>query len=150
MMTLRPARRWRLSRRCSGPPACNSGSPVRHFDAEQRAIVLAAEDVGIARAAARAGAADREFDREGGVELDVIGNAVVLDAEKAAHGLARQRAAPPHMVVIGAGGKDHIERDTIDPGILAADRLRDLAERPPGITRPPPSPRSGTGRAGRP
>src|SRR5437588_2387704 len=110
----------------------STGSPVRHFDAEQRAIVLAAEDVGIARAAARAGAADREFDREGGVELDVIGNAVVLDAEKAAHGLARQRAAPPHMVVIGAGGKDHIERDAIDPRILAADRLRDLAERPAG------------------
>src|SRR5947209_20210318 len=102
MMTLRPARRWRLSRRCSGPPACNAGSPVRHFDAEQRAVVLAAEDVGIARAAARAGAADREFDREGGVELVVIGNAVILDAENPAHRCARQHTTPPHILVIGA------------------------------------------------
>src|SRR5437588_9953621 len=104
----------------------STGSPVRHFDAEQRAIVLAAEEVGIARAAARAGAADREFDREGGVELDVIGNAVILDAENPAHRCARQHTAPPHMLVIGALGEDHVERDAIDAGILAADRLRDL------------------------
>src|SRR5207302_194110 len=107
-----------------------AGSLPRHRDAEKRAVMLAAEDVGVARAAARAGAADREFDRQCRGELDVIGDAGVVDAEGPAHRGAGQDAALPHMVVIGAGGEDHIEGDAVDPGILAADRLGDFGKRP--------------------
>ena len=51
------------------------------FDVEERAVLLAAEDVGVARAAARTDAADRELDRQRRGELDVIGDARVFDAE---------------------------------------------------------------------
>ena len=45
-------------------------SSSRHFDVEQRTILLAAEDLGIAGAAVRHPAAYRELDRQCRVELD--------------------------------------------------------------------------------
>src|SRR5438477_13107742 len=47
----------------------SSASPLRHPDAEQRAVLLAAEDVGVPRAAAGDRSGDREFDRQRRVEL---------------------------------------------------------------------------------
>src|SRR5437764_11872938 len=91
--------------------------------------MLAAEDVGVARAAAGPGAADREFDRQRRIELDVIGDAGVVDAKDPADRGARQHAALPHMIVIGALGENHIEGDAVDAGILAADRLGDFGKR---------------------
>src|SRR5947208_14124318 len=128
----RPARQSPDWRPCSARPVSEAASPVWHGDAEERPILLAAEYIGIAWAAARAGAPDREFDRQCGVELDVIADAAVRDAEEAAQRSARQYPALPHTLVIGALGKDDIEGDMVDPGILAADRLRNIGEPPAG------------------
>jgi hypothetical protein len=56
-------------------------SIFRHLEVEQGAILLAAEDVGIAGAAARQPAVHREFDRQGRVEFDMIGELSRIDAE---------------------------------------------------------------------
>src|SRR5258708_4917708 len=114
----------------------SSASLGRHLDAEQRAVLLAAEDVGVAWAAAGDRSRYREFDRQRRVELDVIGDAAVRDIEYPAHRRARQRAAVAYPLVIGTLGEDHIEGDPVDPGILAADRLGDLGERPSGHQAP--------------
>src|SRR5439155_1652092 len=124
----RRARQWQRSRSCSATAGFSAASSLQHLDTEEEAVMLAAEDVGVDRAAARVGAADCEFDRQRRIELDVIGDAGIVDTEDAAHRGARQDSAVPHMVVIGAGGEDHVEGDPVDPGILAADRLGDFGE----------------------
>ena len=60
-----------------------------HFDVEQRTILLTAEDVGVAGAAARHSAVDRELDRQGRVELYMVGDLRRIDAEDPADGRAR-------------------------------------------------------------
>jgi hypothetical protein len=59
------------------------------FDVEERAVLLAAEDVGVARAAARRSAIDCELDRQCRVEFDVVGDLRRIDAEDPANGSAR-------------------------------------------------------------
>jgi hypothetical protein len=48
-------------------------------------LLLAAEDVGVARASARHRAVDRELDRQGRVERDVVGDLRSVDAEDPAN-----------------------------------------------------------------
>jgi hypothetical protein len=100
---------------------------VRHADVEQRRVLLRAEDVGIAGAAARAQAIDRELDRIAGIELDEIaersGGAVELAAPIRASARARASRArtPPCR-------EDHVEGDQVDAGVLAAHGLGELAK----------------------
>ena len=65
----------------------------RHFQVEQRRVLLRAEDVRIARAAARSQPVDRELDRVGGIEFDEIGDALGRDPVEPRHCLARQHLA---------------------------------------------------------
>src|SRR6516165_8763853 len=58
----------------SGGPRLGSASTVRYFDVEQRAISLAAEDVGVCGAVAWHPAVDRELDGHCRVEFDVVGD----------------------------------------------------------------------------
>src|SRR5271166_3602008 len=53
----------------------------QHLEVEQRAVLLAAEDVGVARASARHPAVDSKLDRQCRVEFDVVGDLRGIDAE---------------------------------------------------------------------
>src|SRR4051794_14625846 len=103
--------------------------PRWNLDAEKRPILLAAENVGITDAPARRLPVDRELDREGRVELDVVANPFGWDAVEPAHGVARQDLAAPHEVVGLAVLEDHVEGDPVDARVLAADRLRERNQR---------------------
>src|SRR5271167_1643539 len=105
-----------------------SNSTVRHVDVEQRTILLAAEDVGVTRAAARYPAVHCELDRQCRVERDVVGDLRHIDAEDPADGRARQDTAVTHPLIGGAVGEDHVEGYLVDAGVLAADRLGDLGQ----------------------
>jgi hypothetical protein len=74
---------------------------TRHFNVEQRAILLAAEDIGVAGAAARHPAVYRKLDRQCRIELDVIGDYVRIDAEDPTNRRTRQDPALAHPVRIG-------------------------------------------------
>src|SRR5260370_36730272 len=101
-------------------------SPRRNRDLQQRAVLLAAEDVGVAGNAAGDRSQDREFGRQCRGELDVIGDAALRNAKYPAERRPRQHAAAADEIVIGALREDNVEGDLVDPGILAADRLRNL------------------------
>jgi len=45
-----------------------------------------------------------------------------------AHRGSRQHAGATNEIVVGLLGENHIEGDLVDPGILAADRLRHIGE----------------------
>jgi len=112
-------------------------STLRNLDVEQWAILLAAEDVCVAGTAARQPAEHREFDRQCRVESDVVGELRLLDAENPAHGCTRQDPTFAHPVISCAVGKDNVEGDLVDPGVLVlrivlaiSDNLR-LAITPP-------------------
>jgi hypothetical protein len=70
---------------------------------------LAAEDVGVTRAAARHPAVDSKLDRQGRVEFHVVGDLRSIDAEDPADGSAREDAAVAHQVISGAIGEDNVE-----------------------------------------
>src|ERR1700730_137065 len=103
---------------CAAPLLC------RHLDIQQRSILLCAENVRVAGAAAWPKSVEREFDRVPGVELDEVGDALVRDAVELAHRLAGEHACPFYPFVGGALGEDNVEGDEIDPRVLAADSLR--------------------------
>src|SRR5208282_4649077 len=102
----------------------------RHRNVHQWPILLAAEDVGVARAAARGGAEDREFDRQCRLEFDPIADPALGNAKDAAYRSTGQHAAAPDEVVTRSVSEDHIKGDLVDPGILAADGLGDLGKTP--------------------
>src|ERR1700681_1090462 len=72
-------------------------APIRlahgNLDAQERSVLLAAEDIGVADAAAGHLAIDGELDGEAGLELHVVADAGARNAVKPADGHARQRAA---------------------------------------------------------
>src|SRR5215831_5126355 len=105
-----------------------SNSTVPHVDVQKRTVLLTAEDVGVAGAAARKPAIHRELDCQGRVEFDVVRDLRCIDAEESADRFARQDAAVADPVIGGAVGEDHVERDLVDAGVLAADRLCDLRQ----------------------
>src|SRR5262249_46404683 len=72
---------------------------------------------------------DRELDRERWIELDELGDALARDRVETRHGLRAERPAPLHELVRLAVAENDIERDLIDTGVLAADRLRQLDQR---------------------
>src|SRR5271166_534636 len=100
----------------------------RHCDLEQRPILLAAEDVRIAQAAAGDRAQDRELDRQCRVELHVICDAALGNAEEPTNRRPRQRAGATDEIIVGPLGENHVEGDLVDPDILAADRLCDIGK----------------------
>src|SRR5262249_2211609 len=112
---------------------CDPSSPSTFGDleVEQRAVLLTAEDVGIARAPARNSTVYRELDRQCRVERDMAGDLLHVDAEDRADGRGRQDAALANPVIGRAVGKDYVEGDLVDAGVLAADRLGDLGKFPP-------------------
>jgi hypothetical protein len=90
--------------------------------------LLAAEDVGVAGASARRPAVNRELNRQGRVELDVVRNLRRSDAEDLADGFAGQDATPAHSGIGFAVREDHVERNLVDASVLAADRLGDFRQ----------------------
>ena len=76
------------------------------FDIEERAVLLATENVGVAGAAARGAAVDRELDRQCRVEFDVVRDLRRVDAEEPADGFARQDAALADPVIGRLVGED--------------------------------------------
>src|ERR1700730_15130054 len=100
----------------------------QHLEVEERAVLLAAEDVGIARASARHPAVDSKPDRQCRVEFDMVGDLRSIDAEDPADGSAREDATVAHQVIGGAIGEENVEGDLVDAGFLAADRLGDLGQ----------------------
>src|SRR6185369_4257045 len=58
-----------------------------HFEVQQRRVLLRAEDVGVARAAARPQPEDRELDRVARIELDEIAKALGREPVELHHGL---------------------------------------------------------------
>src|SRR6516164_9822478 len=98
------------------------------IDIEERAVLLAAKDIGIAGAAARNPAVDRELDRQCRVEFDVVGYLRRVDAEDPADRFTRQDATLANVVIGDAVGEDHVETDLVDAGVLAADRLRNFRQ----------------------
>src|SRR5688572_16247776 len=65
---------------------------LRHLDLEQRPVLLAAEDVPVARASARPKAIDRELDRIAYVEGDEVRYPGVRDAEELRNAVLRDHA----------------------------------------------------------
>src|SRR5262249_54109370 len=120
-------RRLAIDSRSGGPPS-GQRLTVRYFDVEQRAILLAAEDVGVCGAAAWRPAVDRELDGHWRVEFDLGGDLPRVDAEDVADRRAWQGAALAHPLVTCAAGENHVECDLVDASILAADRLGDLGQ----------------------
>ncbi len=94
-----------------------------HLDVQQRRILLRAEDIGIAGTAAGAQPVDRELDRVARIELHEIGDALRRKTVELLHRFARQHPRALDALVCRAIGKDDVERDQVDTGILAADRL---------------------------
>jgi hypothetical protein len=60
-----------------------------YFQTKQRAILLAAEDVTVARAAAGKRSADGELDGAGGIERHPVGDPIWCDAEQATNCFVR-------------------------------------------------------------
>src|SRR5215831_11610437 len=90
-----------------------SNSTIRHVDIEEGAVLLAAEDVGVAGAAAWHAAAYRELDCQCRVEFDVVGYLRRVEAENPADCFARRDIALADPVIGNAVGKDHIESDLV-------------------------------------
>src|SRR5271166_5462364 len=74
-------------------------STAGYLQVKQRAVLLAAEDVGVTGATARHPAVDRELDRHCRVERDVVGELLRSDAEDPADRSARQDAALAHAFI---------------------------------------------------
>src|ERR1700719_4380926 len=106
--------------------AVRSASASWYFDVEQRTILLAAEDVGVAGTAARYPAVDRKLDRQCRVEGDMVGDLGHLDAEDLADCRTGSHTALGKPVISGVVGEDHVESNFVDPGVLAANRPGDL------------------------
>src|SRR5689334_20167298 len=64
-----------------------SRSAFGHLDLQQRSILLRTEHVGIAGAAAWRAAVDRELDRQGRIEFDMVADPPRRKAENPAHHL---------------------------------------------------------------
>src|SRR5699024_6545173 len=93
-----------------------------------RGVLLAAEDVALPRTAAGREPLEGELDRERRVELHEVGDPVVLDAEQAADGRPGQGSGLPHVIVGLPVGEDDVEGDPVGAGVLAPDRLGQLAQ----------------------
>lgn len=88
--------------------------------------MLTAEDIAVARAAARDHPADGKFDRESRIEFHMIGEAIGVDTKHSADRGARKHAATPNSVIRLPVREDDIEGDTVDAGILATDSLGEI------------------------
>lgn len=122
----------------SRPRRCSSRrSTSWNVDVEQWAVLLTAEDIGAAGAAARYPAVDRKLDRQCRVEFDVVRDLRCIDTEDLADGRARQDTALADPVISGAVGEDHVESNFIDAGVLAAVVLA-ISDSLRGTVIPPP------------
>ena len=95
---------------------------------QERGVLLRAEDVAVARAAARAQAEDRELDRQARVVLDEIADARQRDAVEGGHRLARDGAGAAHPLIGRALAEDDVEGDLVDARVLAADGLGEVLQ----------------------
>src|SRR6476659_7028476 len=96
-------------------------TPLRNLHVEQRRILLRAEHVGVALAAARDFASDRELDRLRRLEHDKTRDAVLANAKELRHRLLGQRTRALHALVVRLVAADDVEGDVIDARVLAAD-----------------------------
>src|SRR2546427_717413 len=109
------------------------------LDVEQRRVLLRAEEIAFAHAAARPQPADRELDRVGRLEHHEVGHAALVDAEQARDRAAVERATVAHALEVPAVAADDVERDVVDARILAADgrgQLHELHGRATGAPTP--------------
>src|SRR5262245_66338078 len=91
------------------------------LDVEQGRVLLRAEEIALAHAAARAQPADGELDGVGGLEHDEVGHPALVDAEEARDRAPVEDAAVAHALEVRAVAADDVERDVIDPRVLAAN-----------------------------
>src|SRR4029453_16989343 len=96
---------------------------------EERGVLLGAEDVALARAAAGAVAANGELDGQARIVLDEGGEALARDAVETRDGLGGEGAAPLHAFVALPVREDDVEGDLVHAGVLAPDGLGHLDER---------------------
>src|SRR5882672_2477115 len=91
------------------------------LDVEQRRVLLRAEEIALAHAAARPQPANGELDGVGGLEHDEVGHAALLDAEQTRDRAAVEDAAVAHTLEVRAVATDDVERDVVDARVLAPD-----------------------------
>src|SRR5207248_1946122 len=101
---------------------------LRDIDVEERSVLLGAEEIALAEAAARAQPADRELDRVGRLEHHEVGHARLVDPEQASDRAPVERAAVAHPLEVPAVAADDVEGDVVDAGVLAANGRRELDE----------------------
>src|SRR5262249_28346395 len=97
---------------------------------EQRRVLLRAEHVALAGAATGHLAANSELDRQRRGEFDERGEALPRNRIESRDGLWSEYPASLHELVRLAVAEDDVERDLIHAGVLAADGLRQLDQRP--------------------
>src|SRR5262245_62049313 len=119
---------WSPGARRSRPAARPERPPSGNLDVEQRRVLLGAEEVALAHAAARGEPADGELDGVGGLEHHEVGHAPLVDAEQARHRGPVERAAVTDALEVGAVAADDVEGDVVDAGVLAADGRGQLDE----------------------
>jgi transposase len=114
------ARGYRSTRNLKAP------ARLRHHHSQKRCVLLGAEDVGVAGAAAGDGAIECELDRIAWLEFHEVGNLGFGDAVQRRDAGAGQHLASLDVLVGRPVGKDDVERDFVHAGILAAQRLCQL------------------------
>src|SRR4029450_6933229 len=98
------------------------------LDVEQRRILLRAEEIALAHAAAGPQPANGELDGVGGLEHDEIGHAAFVDAEEPRDRAPVEDAAVAHALEVRAVATDDVERDVIDARVLAANGRGEVDE----------------------